>query len=122
MSVGGKKLEAMYESIKNEIPYKPEIGIVLGSGLGDILNSIKVDKIIPYTSIDGFPKSTAPDHKGQYLFAYINDVPCVLMQGRVHYYEGYSTIEIGQMLRTSPSTIRTRLAKARQLLKLSLEE
>lgn len=100
MSVGGKKLEAMYESIKREIPYKPEIGIVLGSGLGDILNSIKVDKIIPYTSIEGFPKSTAPDHKGQYLFAYINDVPCVLMQGRVHYYEGYDiqTVVVPQRL------------------------
>lgn len=89
MSEKGKQLKTMYESIKNEIPYTPEVGIVLGSGLGDILKSIKVDKVIPYTSIPGFPKSTAPDHKGQYLFAYINDVPCVLMQGRIHYYEGY---------------------------------
>ena len=100
MSAEGKQLKEMYESIKSEIPYTPQIGIVLGSGLGNILDSITIDKIIPYTSIAHFPKSTAPDHKGQYLFAYINSVPCVLMQGRVHYYEGYDikTVVVPQRL------------------------
>lgn len=94
MSKIGQNLNKMYTSIKVRIPFAPKVGIVLGSGLGGILDKLDIKGVIPYKDIEGFPQSTAPDHKGQFLFAYINDVPVVIMQGRVHYYEGYSIDEV----------------------------
>ena len=94
MSKIGQNLTKMYTSIKGRIPFAPKVGIVLGSGLGGILDKLDIKGVIPYKDIEGFPQSTAPDHKGQFLFAYINDVPVVIMQGRVHYYEGYSIDEV----------------------------
>ena len=94
MSKIGQNLNKMYTSIKMRIPFAPKVGIVLGSGLGGILDKLDIKGVIPYKDIEGFPQSTAPDHKGQFLFAYINDVPVVIMQGRVHYYEGYSIDEV----------------------------
>ena len=94
MSKIGQNLNKMYISIKPRIPFAPKVGIVLGSGLGGILDKLDIKGVIPYKDIEGFPQSTAPDHKGQFLFAYINDVPVVIMQGRVHYYEGYSIDEV----------------------------
>ncbi len=94
MSKIGQNLNKMYTSIKPRIPFAPKVGIVLGSGLGGILDKLDIKGVIPYKDIEGFPQSTAPDHKGQFLFAYINDVPVVIMQGRVHYYEGYSIDEV----------------------------
>ena len=94
MSKIGQNLNKMYTSIKGRIPFAPKVGIVLGSGLGGILDKLDIKGVIPYKDIEGFPQSTAPDHKGQFLFAYINDVPVVIMQGRVHYYEGYSIDEV----------------------------
>ena len=94
MSKIGQNLNKMYTSIKARIPFAPKVGIVLGSGLGGILDKLDIKGVIPYKDIEGFPQSTAPDHKGQFLFAYINDVPVVIMQGRVHYYEGYSIDEV----------------------------
>lgn len=94
MSKIGQNLNKIYTSIKARIPFAPKVGIVLGSGLGGILDKLDIKGVIPYKDIEGFPQSTAPDHKGQFLFAYINDVPVVIMQGRVHYYEGYSIDEV----------------------------
>lgn len=67
----------------------PEIGIILGSGLGDFVQEL--DAItVPYSQIPGFEASTIQGHKGQLAFAKINDKNVVLMQGRYHFYEGYS--------------------------------
>ena len=79
MSKIGQNLNKMYTSIKARIPFAPKVGIVLGSGLGGILDKLDIKGVIPYKDIEGFPQSTAPDHKGQFLFAYINDVPVVIM-------------------------------------------
>lgn len=94
MSKLGQELIKTYESIKAEVPFTPKLGLVLGSGLGSILDSVKIEKAIPYSSIKGFPQSTAPGHKGQYLFVHLNGVPAVLMQGRIHYYEGYDIKDV----------------------------
>lgn len=99
MSKIGDDLNIAYESIKNEIPFVPEVGLVLGSGLGSILERVKIEKAIPYSTIKNFPQSTAPGHKGQYLFVHLNGVPTVLMQGRVHYYEGYEMTEVVKPVR-----------------------
>jgi len=89
-----EKLNTAFESLENKIPYKPKAALVLGSGLGSFADGLVIDRIIPYNQIDGFPVSTVQGHKGQYVFARINDVPVVIMQGRVHYYEGYSITDV----------------------------
>ncbi len=79
-----------YKSIEDRIPFTPKVALVLGSGLGGFADDLKIEAVIPYNEIDGFPVSTAPGHKGRFVFAYLNDTPIAIMQGRVHYYEGYS--------------------------------
>lgn len=73
--------------------FKPEIGIVLGSGLGEIADEYCEYKI-PYEHIPGFSKSTVEGHKGQLVFATIGNRKVVMMQGRMHYYEGHSMQDI----------------------------
>ncbi len=84
------ELKISYDSIKERIPFKPKVAIVLGSGLGGFVDSLNIEGVIPYNEIEGFPVSTAPGHRGRYVFAMINGIPTAIMQGRVHYYEGYS--------------------------------
>ncbi|BBF42076.1 purine nucleoside phosphorylase [Lachnospiraceae bacterium KM106-2] len=88
------KLLNCYEYIKNRIHFKPEIGIVLGSGLGSLAEEIDVIDRIEYKDIEGFPISTVMGHAGRYVFGYLNQVPVVIMQGRVHYYEGYDMKDV----------------------------
>ena len=89
-----EKLMRCYESVKQRIDFKPEIALVLGSGLGDYGDSIQVVDTLDYHDIDGFPVSTVAGHKGRFVFGYVNDVPVVCMQGRVHYYEGYPMTDV----------------------------
>ncbi len=88
------KLCDAYDSIKDILPYEPEVGLVLGSGLGNYADSLVQDKVIEYKDIKGFPISTAPGHKGRFVFAQINGTKTVCMQGRVHYYEGYDMSDV----------------------------
>ncbi len=83
------ELMESYNSIKHRIPFAPKVAVVLGSGLGGFADGLKIVETIPYGEIEGFAVSTAPGHKGQFVFAYVGDVPVAIMQGRVHYYEGY---------------------------------
>lgn len=89
-----EKLIGCYESIKERVPFAPKVALVLGSGLGDYAASMEVVATIPYVEIAGFPVSTAPGHVGQYVFGYVEGVPVVAMQGRVHYYEGYEMTDV----------------------------
>ena len=79
------KLRNCYDSIKDKIPFEPKVALVLGSGLGDYAEQLEIRGTIDYHDIEGFPVSTVPGHKGRFVFARINEVPAVLMQGRVHY-------------------------------------
>lgn len=88
------KLRNCYDSIKDKIPFKPKVALVLGSGLGDYAEQLEIRGTIDYHDIEGFPVSTVPGHKGRFVFAHINEVPAVLMQGRVHYYEGYPMSDV----------------------------
>ena len=117
-----KKLEKCLKSIREKTDFKPEKAVILGSGLGDYAEKIKIEKIVKYTEIEGFPVSTVQGHKGQFVFGYVKDVPVVLMQGRVHYYEGYSCEEISQFLGIPNATVRTRLRRGREQLKTNLQE
>ena len=88
------KLLKCYESVQKRIDFQPEVALVLGSGLGDYANDIKVEATLDYHEIDGFPVSTVPGHAGQFIFGYVKDVPVVCMKGRVHYYEGYPISDV----------------------------
>ena len=68
---------------------KPEIGIVLGSGLGKLADQIEQPLVIPYKDIPGFPVSTAIGHKGNFIVGKLGGKRVIAMQGRIHYYEGY---------------------------------
>ena len=72
----------------------PKVALVLGSGLGDYADDIRVADTLDYHDIEGFPVSTVPGHKGRFIFGYVGEVPVVCMQGRVHYYEGYDMSDV----------------------------
>src|SRR5690606_33750467 len=72
----------------------PEVGIVLGSGLGNFLSEIKVMARVKYTDIPHFPSSTVEGHAGELVFGEIKQRPIVVMSGRFHYYEGYETTDV----------------------------
>lgn len=75
--------------------FKPQTAVVLGSGLGAFADeAVKIEAIVNYSDISGFPVSTAPSHKGRFVFGYVGDVKVVVMQGRIHYYEGYSMEDV----------------------------
>ena len=92
-------LKAQLEIIRNKTDFVPETAIVLGSGLGDFADKIDVESVIDYKEIEGFPISTAPSHRGRYVLGRIDNKKVVLMQGRVHLYEGYSANQIASPIR-----------------------
>lgn len=84
----------MLRDLRNITSFQPAVGAVLGSGLGGFVNNIKVEAIVPYSDIPGLPTSTNKAHKGQFVFGYFERIPVVLMQGRLHCYEGYTPEEV----------------------------
>ncbi|RKJ54414.1 purine-nucleoside phosphorylase [bacterium 1XD42-1] len=89
-----KKLYFCLENLRKKTNFRPEIALILGSGLGDYGDTLKIETIVNYNEIDGFPVSTVSGHKGRFLFGFVKEVPVVVMQGRVHYYEGYSMADV----------------------------
>ena len=90
-------MDPRIERIKNAADYltgvlagrHPEIGIVLGSGLGKLADQIEEPLVVPYKDIPGFPVSTAIGHKGNFIVGTLGGKTVIAMQGRIHYYEGY---------------------------------
>lgn len=89
-----EKLTACLKTVRERIDFTPKIAIVLGSGLGDYAEQLRVEAELPYHEIAGFPVSTVPGHAGKFIFGYIGDIPLVCMKGRVHYYEGYDISDV----------------------------
>ena len=89
-----EKLQRCLESLRKKTDFQPEVALILGSGLGNYADEIQVEQTVSYTEIEGFPTSTVAGHKGRFVFGYVNEVPVVIMQGRVHYYEGYPMTDV----------------------------
>ena len=75
-----KKLYFCLENLRKKTNFRPEIALILGSGLGDYGDTLKIETIVNYNEIDGFPVSTVPGHKGRFLFGFVKEVPVVVMQ------------------------------------------
>ncbi len=90
-----KKIEQAVDLIKQKTNnFKPLIGIILGSGLGEITEEIEQKIVIPYEEVPNMPKSTVSGHKGNFIFGYLEKKPVLVMQGRIHFYEGYTMQEV----------------------------
>ena len=89
-----QKLETCLASVRKKTDFKPEVALILGSGLGDYADGIQIEATVSYTEIEGFPTSTVAGHRGRFVFGYVKEVPVVIMQGRVHYYEGYPMSDV----------------------------
>jgi len=85
-----KKIKRTVEFLNANTALRPKVGIILGTGLGGLVNEIEIKDTISYADIPHFPLSTVEGHKGRLIFGTIGDVPVMAMQGRFHYYEGYS--------------------------------
>lgn len=89
-----EKLQNCYKSLRKKTNFRPKVALILGSGLGDYADEIEIKDIVNYSDIKGFPTSTVSGHKGRFVFGHIRGVPVVIMQGRVHYYEGYPMSDV----------------------------
>ncbi len=88
------RLQSIFECVQKKVSFKPEAALILGSGLGNYAKTVDIVETLDYREIEGFPVSTVPGHAGRFIFGYVGRVPMVIMQGRVHYYEGYSMEEV----------------------------
>ena len=93
------RLENCVKQIREKTDFVPDIALVLGSGLGDFADSVKIEAEIPYSDIEGFPVSTVSGHDGTLIFCEIEGKKVAVMNGRVHYYEGYDIHEVVLPLR-----------------------
>lgn len=91
--------------------HQAKVGIVLGTGLGQLVQHIQLEKSIPYNEIPHFPEATVESHKGHLILGRIGDTPVIAMQGRFHYYEGYTMQQI-----TFPIRVMKALGVQRLLL------
>ena len=94
-----EKLNRCVAVIREKTSFRPEVALVLGSGLGGFGELVEEALRIPYASLPGFPVSTVPGHAGQFILGYVRGVPVIVMQGRVHYYEGYPMEDVVMPIR-----------------------
>lgn len=88
------QIEIASEYLSSKHPEKPQVGIILGTGLGQLINHMEVMLEIPYDMIPHFPLSTVESHHGKLVFGRLSGKSIVAMQGRFHYYEGYSMQQV----------------------------
>jgi len=89
-----EKVSAAVAAIRRRSSLQPRIGVVLGSGLGNFRNTIRIECEIPYGEIPHFPVSTVKGHGGSLILGHVGERPIVAMSGRFHYYEGYTPAEV----------------------------
>ncbi len=89
-----KRIDKIADYIKGKVDFVPEVLVILGSGLGSMANEVEDKIVLPYDEIDDFLVSTVEGHEGQFVFGSYKGKKVVMMQGRFHYYEGYSMKEV----------------------------
>lgn len=89
-----ERIDRCVACIREKTDFIPKVALVLGSGLGELAEQIDACAIVDYSEISRFPVSTVQGHAGRFIFGQIGDTPVVIMQGRVHYYEGYSMEDV----------------------------
>ncbi len=94
MTPAYEKLQKALACIREKTDFVPDVALILGSGLGALADEIDTVATIDYHEIEGFPVSTVLGHKGRFVFGTFGKVKVVIMQGRVHYYEGYSQEDV----------------------------
>ncbi len=94
-----EKIKESVNYISSRITHRPQAGIILGSGLGNLATKIEVDIVIPYNEIPNFPVSTVKGHKGNLIFGSLGGKHVVAMQGRFHFYEGWTMEQLAFPLR-----------------------
>ncbi len=99
MSATAGKIKETAAFIQQHYPQKPQTGIVLGSGLGNLVNEIAIEKEIPYGQIPNFPVSTVEGHHGKLIFGTLGGKKIVCMAGRFHFYEGYTAADVAFPIR-----------------------
>ncbi len=99
MSELRQKIQESIQAIRSRTGFKPEIGIILGTGLGRLAERVAADITIPYAFIPHFPVPTVESHGGRLILGMLQNRPVVIMQGRFHYYEGYEPQEITHPVR-----------------------
>lgn len=93
------QIDRIADFIRSRSSNQPKVGIILGSGLGALAKSVEFSTTIPYNEIPEWPVSTVIGHQGQLVFGKLEDKDVVVMQGRVHYYEGYSIAQVALPVR-----------------------
>lgn len=88
------RINKSVRSIWQKTAFRPEIAIILGTGLGNLTKHVKKEAVIPYGSIPHFPKSTVISHAGRLVFGHLGGKRVVVMDGRFHYYEGYTLEQV----------------------------
>jgi len=92
-------IKAAADYIQARVQTKPKVGMILGSGLGGLADMLEAREVVPYQDIPHWPVSTVHGHTGQLVFGRLEGQPVMGMQGRAHFYEGYSMAEIGLPVR-----------------------
>ena len=89
-----EKLQKCLACVREKTDFVPDVALILGSGLGALADEIEAVATVDYHDIEGFPVSTVAGHRGRFVFGYFGKVKVVIMQGRVHSYEGYSIQDV----------------------------
>ena len=90
-------IEAIDEAVRfvrSKTSIQPQVGVILGSGLGNVVDALAIETAIPYSDIPGAKASTVVGHQGRMILARVNQTPVVVMQGRIHFYEGHEMSEV----------------------------
>lgn len=94
-----EQIDGIADHIRSRTSYRPRVGMILGSGLGTLAANVEAATILPYQELPGWPLSTVQGHQGHLVFGQLEGQEVAVMQGRVHYYEGYSMAQVALPVR-----------------------
>ena len=89
-----KAIDEAVSFVRSKTSLQPRVGVILGSGLGNVVDALEIETAIPYSEIPGAKASTVVGHQGRMILARVNQTPVVVMQGRIHFYEGHEMPEV----------------------------